>query len=64
MPMTSTSPDEDNDTPNLWQARCHDLALQDIPPSVTDSDYFSNDDDSCFVSASQNFSEDGAFFHP
>lgn len=53
-----TLADEDNDAPNLWQTRRHDLALQDMPPLVTDSDGSSDDDDSSFTTASQDIFND------
>lgn len=61
---SSTLDDEDDDTPNLWQSQCHDLSLEDMPPLITNLNSFSDDDDSSFFTASQDFSEDEMSTNP
>lgn len=55
-----TSTDEDDDVSNLWQTQHHDLALQDMPPLVIDSND-PKDDKFSFTSASQDLSENEMF---
>lgn len=55
---SSTSANKDDDAPNLWQIKHRDLALQDMPPLVTNSDGSSDDDDYSFATAAQDLSKD------
>lgn len=59
---SSTLAKEDEDALNLWQTLRRDLSLQNMPPLVTDLDG-SDGDDSSFVIASQDFSEEETLTH-